>query len=222
MKNPLQQRYSEIYSDARYGSEKDKAHVFYHTKLEKNLSDDFYPLVLEIGAGSGEHLQYVRHGYSKYILSDIVLPENKLISKLFPKVIIQQEDAQNLNIDSNLVDRVIVTCVLHHLSDPYKSLSEIRRVAKNGASISIYLPSDPGLLYRFAQYLSSNRKLRKFFSKSELQILRGLEHRNHVASLEAMIRDTFYKDKIFRYDFPFKASWNLRLFTIYQIEISKP
>ena len=229
MKSLLQARYAEIYSEARYGAKKDRAHVLYHTKLEMHLTKKTYPVVLEIGAGSGEHFIYVKHDFEKYIMSDIVLPvinhDSKSLNKnardKHSRVICKKEDAEDLKLASDSVDRLISTCVLHHLHDPSTALDEMRRVVKNNGLVSIYLPSDPGFLYRAAQYMASNRKLRKFFSKNEIRFLRGLEHRNHVSSLEAMISATFINDEMKRRDFPLPATWNFRLFSIYQVKIVK-
>jgi ubiquinone/menaquinone biosynthesis C-methylase UbiE len=58
----------------------------------------------------------------------------------------------------NLFDRVIVTCVLHHIPNLELALTEIRRVAKPGAQINLYVPCDPGSLYRGVRHWTSHFK----------------------------------------------------------------
>ena len=228
VKSEIQLRYSRFYEEARYGRKKDRAHHLYHGQLEKHLRFSSYYSVLEVGAGVGEHFEYVRHDFKTYIISDIVLPDfskSPAAVREFKNngsiLSLRQLDAEQLDIESDSVDRVIFTCVLHHLNNPSKALDEARRVVRNGGTISIYLPADPGLLYRVAQTIGSTRKLRKHFTKMELLILRGLEHRNHFASLAAMIRGTFYSDDIRIFGVPKYLPWNFSLFRIYQIEVVK-
>lgn len=35
--------------------------------------DEYFPNVLEVGAGSGEHIKYIRYKLDQYIISDIAL-----------------------------------------------------------------------------------------------------------------------------------------------------
>lgn len=138
------------------------------------------------------------------------------------KVSIESQNVEQLTYESGTFDRTIVTCVLHHLKNPMQALEEIRRVTMDGGLISIYLPSDPGLLYRIAQMLVSNNSFKNHFSKKELKLLRALEHRNHVSSLLEMIYEIFESDELTFRTFPIlNFGWNTSLFQIVTIKIRK-
>ncbi len=178
--------------------------------------------VLEVGSGSGQHLKFVEKTYSKYIMTDInssLLLKNSKESKL-SKIEFKVADVQNLPFKSGTFDRVIATCLLHHLNDPEKALSEVRRVVKRGGLVSIHLSCDPGALNRFLRRLLIIPKARKLgFYEYEIFIAR--EHRNHFQSLERMIKYVFKDQNIRQRYYPFRIkSWNLNTFCIFQIEIS--
>ena len=96
-------------------------------------------------------------------------------------------------------------------------------MAKNGATVSLYIPSDPGIFYRFSQYLVSTRAMLKYFTIREIEYLRASEHRNHVASLTGLIKGVFAADEIKIYSFPkISLGWNSRLFQVFSIRVLKP
>ena len=119
----------------------------------------------------------------------------------------------------NEFDRVITTCVLHHLNKPLTALNEIRRVTKQNGVISILLPSDPGLIFRIIRKITADRYLKKQ-GIVNIKFLRATEHRNHVQSLDGMIMHVFQEDSITKRSYPIdRLSWNFSLFTIYQIKV---
>ena len=139
---------------------------FYHQQLERRRkSKSHYPKVLEIGAGTGEHLQFVKHTFDEYILSDITLHPTSLSNlNLDPrkdKLHFLMADATNLPIEDDKFDRVLCTCVLHHISDLELALNEIRRVSANNAVIDLYVPCVPGLIYRWLRHFTSHYKQKK-------------------------------------------------------------
>jgi ubiquinone/menaquinone biosynthesis C-methylase UbiE len=177
--------------------------------------------VLEVGSGSGQHLKFVEKSYSKYTMTDInflLMLKNSKESKL-AKIEYKLADVQNMPFKPGSFDRVIATCLLHHLNDPEKALSEIRRVTKRDGLVSIYLSCDPGILNRFLRRLLIIPKARKLgFNEYEIFIAR--EHRNHFQSLERMIKHVFKDQNIKQRYYPFRIkSWNLNTFCIFQIEV---
>ena len=200
---------------------------FTHKKLElipstlkgrngkENLS------VLEVGAGAGQHLKFVKKTYAKYIATDLdasLLPENTMESKL-KKIEFKVADVQNLPFVKRSFDRVISTCLLHHLNDVESALFEMKRVTKSDGLISIYLSCDPGILNRLLRRLLIIPKARKLgFNEYEVFIAR--EHRNHFQSIKVLIQEVFKDHDIQLRYYPFRiASWNLNTFCIIQIQI---
>jgi ubiquinone/menaquinone biosynthesis C-methylase UbiE len=176
--------------------------------------------VLEVGGGSGQHLKFVKY-FSKYTLTDInplLLPKNSRDSKL-AKLKYKVADVQNLPFKEGCFDRVISTCLLHHLADVEKALLEIKRVTKSGGLVSLYLSCDPGILNRLLRRLLILPKARKLgFSEYEIFIAR--EHKNHFQSIKCMIEYVFKGQNIQLKYYPFIIkSWNLNAFCIFQIQI---
>jgi phosphatidylethanolamine/phosphatidyl-N-methylethanolamine N-methyltransferase len=226
----IRERYLKHYAEVQYSGTGARATNFYHGLMEAEFKGYFYHDVLEVGAGSGEHLSFVRHDFRNYYLTDHVRPSisprlEALISKyrIQKKLVhIQTQDVQNLTFSSETFDRVIATCLFHHLPFPAKALEELRRVTKAGGILTLYLPADPGLLYRFSQFFVTTLSLKKYFSKAEIRYLRASEHRNHIESITGLINGIFANDLIKKRSFPrLNIGWNTRLFEIYSIQIQR-
>lgn len=185
----------------------------------KKSTDAYY--VLEVGGGSGQHIKFVKY-FSEYVLTDLnssLLPKNNRDSKL-AKIKYKKADVQNLPFKKESFDRVISTCLLHHLTDVEKALLEIYRCVKIGGLVSIYLSCDPGILNRLLRRLLIIPRARKLgFRDYEIFIAR--EHRNHFQSIESMIKQVFKHQNIQQTYYPFHIkSWNLNTFCIFQIQIN--
>jgi ubiquinone/menaquinone biosynthesis C-methylase UbiE len=199
--------------------------------MENGLDKTSFPRVLEIGAGSGEHFLFVKHEYDSYIMSDLVHPvllpkvqktvkDLKLTRK--KEIRLEMQNIENLSYENGTFDRIIISCLIHHLSNPVAGLGEVRRVIKNKGLVTIYLPSDPGILYRAAQNIVSNHTFLKYFSKQEIKFLRACQHRNHIASIIVMIESIFEFDDITWKSFPkVNFGWNTRFFQICSIRVNK-
>lgn len=198
------------------GNTKSMSSRIMHRKLEEKLPSDHYSKVLEVGGNVGEHIVFLKHSYSSYTLTDI--REIPASIKLPERVNFRVGDIHNLPFDDGTFDRTIVTCVLHHVGNPKAALEEIRRVTKTGGTISLLMPCDPGIAYRFFRYLTSERKARSVSKLDFMKMNHALEHRNHIGSLDRIARNVFQSDHITNERFPLKFnSWNLNLIYYYQI-----
>ncbi len=206
--------YSKVNSSARNGSFANKA---LHRSLEREFTSNENYVILEVGANRGEHLGYVRQDFSKYILSDIrcVSGIEKLLTD---RIEFEIADLENLHFKDETFDRVIVTCVFHHLKDPESGFREIRRVTKVGGNISIFLPNDPGFLYRFLRKITTVRNAKRLNLHKEAEVFHALEHRNQFLSLNAILNWVYYSDKVKARGFPLKfKSYSFNAFTVYSI-----
>jgi phosphatidylethanolamine/phosphatidyl-N-methylethanolamine N-methyltransferase len=195
-----------------------------HKLLERNIRNtDYFRKVLELGAGHGQHLQYVKHDYEVYYESDFRLENiphrsdqdwNRAIFRI-------QADAQEPSgFEDSSIDRVIATCLIVHLEKPEKALGEWRRVASHGAVISIYVACEPGFVLRFIRYMTTVQKSKKR-GVNHLSV-HYREHINFFPRLNLLINEVFEHDEVKRHFWPFYIpSWNLNLGVVYSIRINK-
>ena len=171
--------------------------TLFHSMIEKKLHSKHFKNVLEVGGLDGQHINYVKHSFDTYTITDIVSPDKEFDDKKFNFIL---DNIENSTLPDSEFDRVLLTCVLHHLNDPYSALKHIRRIAKKDALISILLPIDPGWAYKLAIELTSIRKAKKMGMLNEARRSRALGHRNHFDSLKLQIMDIFKYDQItFKY-----------------------
>lgn len=180
--------------------------------------------IFEIGAGNGEHLAFVKHKYGKYYETDIRIDQliNSTKHRIKTNKIVQKKfNANDLaSLESDTIDRFILTCVLMHLDNVKTVLTELRRVGKNNSVISIYVPCEPGLLLRLARYFTTAKNAKKI-GIDHLNF-HYQEHRYHILHISEVIKNVFADDKITRTRFPINYfSWNFNLWEVYQISLSK-
>jgi len=168
-----------------------------------------------VGANNGEHADFVKRGWKSYIASDLRLPEPKILAKLSQQAIdFQLADIEKLPFSSNVFDRVITTCVFHHVDHPEQSIQELIRVCKPGGEISILLPNDPGLSYRLLRKWSSLRRAKKAGILGQAQLEHARQHRNHYLSLKIVIANASKGNIIKISGFPIcKPFYDLNLLT---------
>jgi phosphatidylethanolamine/phosphatidyl-N-methylethanolamine N-methyltransferase len=187
-----------------------------HKALEARIDNDKkVSSVLEIGAGKGEHYKFVRHDFESYYMLDLVAkPEN--FSRFLNAHWIQA-DICDPNLSLPKFDRILLMCVFHHLSNPKIAIENIKKILKPGGNLSIFLPSDPGILNRLNRKLFVTPKARKL-GFNHYDLVNAREHRNHYWSLKRELEFQFKDYKISRRYYPFGLPvGNLSLFSIWQI-----
>jgi phosphatidylethanolamine/phosphatidyl-N-methylethanolamine N-methyltransferase len=148
--------------------------------------------VLEVGAGTGFHLRQVRHSFDEYVMTDFnppMLDQAQADAHKGGKVIVQREDATQLSFPDHSFDRLIATHVLEHLPQPHLVLREWNRVVKPGGIISIVLPCDPGLAWRFGRNLGPRKNFQAIGIDYDYWMAR--EHINSITNLAAFIQYYF-------------------------------
>ncbi len=164
-----------------------------HTLIEKEYSEKFtFDKVLEIGSGSGIHINYIRHRYNQYYMSDLNESMIKLCRSKYShmnNIHFHIEEAQNLSFGDNAFDRVIASHVLEHIYKPHEALKEWKRVLKPGGVLSLVLPCDPGLLWRIGRNFGPRRNAKK--RGLDYDYVMALEHVNGINNLIPIIRHMF-------------------------------
>ena len=174
---------------------------------------------MKSGGGSGEHFAFVRHEFDSYFVTDLTQRELHQGAKYDSRVEFKVENVENLSFPNKFFDRVIATCLLHHVNKPEEALKEILRVLKPGGVVSIFLSCDPGILVRVLRSLTSSRKAKKLgFRGYKLMIAR--EHRNHISSLLELAKFVFRDAEIeLRYRPFLVPSWNLNGYLIFEASL---
>lgn len=220
--------YLESFNDVNYRGTVGFASRLAHRHLERGIAhDEHFSTVLELGAAHGAHLRYVRHGYDVFVLSDMVDRKLDLLDlkgtapsgRGARRIEFQVQDAHMLELADRSVDRVLHTCLLHHLGDVDTALAEIRRVLRPGGIYTAYVPCDPGLSYRAVQRLTAGRAIKRVLRDGNYimtpQYLRAREHPNHYEAIWATLRHTFRSDRISARHFPLPGPlWNLNFFSV--------
>lgn len=202
-------RFSEVYDNSNYDkSLQAKVMACGHRELEKPYGPDvFFNKILEVGAGTCEHLKFVRHKFENYIVSDIdesTLSEGLAKIKQFniENISIATHSANILPYEDNTFDRVIATHILEHLTNPHEALKEWKRVLKVGGTLSILIPTDPGLMWRIGRHLGPRKKaLEQGFN---YEYIMAREHINSSFNLIALIKFYFPNAKLGWWPLPFK------------------
>ena len=192
------------------------AHI--HKQMERPFLYGEFDKILELGAGNGEHIDFVKGKFEAYYATDLRVDNLVNIPKSDARIKIEVQNAESLTYEADMFDRIIVTCLLVHLDNPETALKEMRRVInKDRGFISIYLPCEPGLMLRFFRKFTTHRKA-KSLGVSNIALLHFLEHRNYFLAIDYLIRNEFAGFKIKSRFLPFYIfGWNFNLYKIYQI-----
>ena len=98
-------------------------------------------------------------------------------------------------------------------------MRELKRVVRPGGIIDLFLPCDPGFLYRAIRLLTTGLKAKKHGVVEESNYLNAIEHRNHIKSLILMAKYIYGPENLHIEWFPIKlASWNFNLSCVIRID----
>lgn len=212
-------KWTKIYQNTNYDSGLTgyflkKSHEWSEKKFDKTMK---FNKVLEVGAGSGVHIDYVKHQYDEYYMTDLhdsFINQSK--DKVNDKVILKIEDATKLSFEDNTFDRVIATHILEHVQNPHEVLMEWTRVLKPGGVLTIVLPCDPGFAWRLGRNLFARKS---FINKGiDYDYWISREHINPINNLVSFIK-TYFNETEESWK-PFSIpSMDLNLFYIVHIKI---
>lgn len=192
-----------------------------HRLIERPFVGMSTPVVMEVGAGHGQHAAFLRSNAERYIEIDIdpaLAPPKVRFANAVPveRFTANAEDLSGFA--DNSVDRLIATCLLAHLNNTDKALSEWRRVVKPGGWITIYIPSEPGMLLRFARKIFMVRKVARYGQDHMATIYK--DHRNHYPGMMVAIQEGFAGAVIRQRQYPVHGiGWNFSLFNLTHIQL---
>ncbi|WP_421696186.1 class I SAM-dependent methyltransferase [Aestuariivirga sp.] len=189
-------RFSTVYDQANYGdSLQARVMRMGHKLAEKPFGPNtHFNSVLEVGAGTGEHAPFVRHSFDRYVITDadpeaLTVAKKKLSGFNDGKLQFEVQSANALNFPDGSFDRLIATHVLEHLYEPHKVLKEWRRVLRPGGTMTILIPTDPGLAWRMSRHFGPRRNATRMGFSYDYVMAR--EHVNPCNNLVALLRHYF-------------------------------
>jgi phosphatidylethanolamine/phosphatidyl-N-methylethanolamine N-methyltransferase len=176
-----------------------------------------FPVVLEVGAGTGEHLHYVKHGFDVYHMLDRSQAMLDLVEERYRGdgriLSYKLGNVEELPFPDASVDRLVATHVLEHVYRPHEVLREWNRVLKPGGVMSILIPTDPGVAWRIGRAIGTRRAVHKMGLPYDYFM--ALEHVNPMNNLVALLE--FYFPDARRRWWPFRVvSMDLNFFYIFQ------
>ncbi len=218
-------RFADVYDKSNYSTPLQSAvmHSSHRVTEKKFKEHDHFSKVLEIGAGTGEHLNFVRHGFDQYVLSDLdpktlEVAERKL-SKRFPnKLLYETQKGEELNYLDGSFDRLIAAHVLEHIYYPHLALKEWMRVVKDGGILSILIPTDPGLAWRLGRSLGPRQNA--ISQGVAYDYVMAREHVNSCNNLISFLRHYFPERTETWWPFPI-PSIDLNLFFVCHAVVRK-
>ena len=184
-----------------------------NSKIKKNK-------VLEIGPGTHPHIDYLKHDFEEYYVVDRI----KELSNFFEKnnkIKFIHHEGSDLPFENDYFDRIIISHCLEHITDPEKILIEMYSKLKKGGTLTIGLPTDPGLMWRTGKFISANFLIDKNynFTKEDYYYFTAKDHVNSIFSLIPIIKKNFDNINFERYE-PFRIPIiDLNLF--YIIDVTK-
>jgi len=154
-------------------------------------------VILEIGAGLGEHIAYEPQDWAEYHCVELRSNMAEQIKRRFPQVQVHVGNCQEtLPFASDYFDRVIAVHVLEHLPDLPAALNEIFRVVKPNGQFMVVIPCEGGLLYKFARHISSRRIWNKYYPKMDYyNVVMKNEHINFPSEIQEEIARKFNVQK---------------------------
>ncbi len=187
-------RFADVYDASNYSSPLQSAVMRASHRLSEKKFDEnsYFSKVLEIGAGTGEHLPFVKHRFDQYVLTDLdektlEVAKQKLAGN--NKLSFEKQSGEGLSYADNSFDRLIASHVLEHIYQPHLVLKEWRRVVKNGGIISVLIPTDPGMAWRLGRHLGPRKNA--IAQGIAYDYVMAREHVNSCTNLIALLRHYF-------------------------------
>lgn len=219
------EKFADVYDNSNYSSPLQSFVMRASHKLSERAFNEQvqFDSVLEIGAGTGEHLPFVRHKFNKYTLTDIdpktlQVAKTKLGAIHNEKIGFEIQTGERLAYQDNTFDRVVATHVLEHIYQPHLALKEWYRVLKNGGVLSILIPTDPGLAWRLGRHFGPRKNA--IAQGIAYDYVMAREHVNSCNSLIALLRHYFPEAKEAWWPFPV-SSIDLNLLFCFQATVRK-
>lgn len=185
--------YHKVYEHTQKGKLGTKVN-HYGFKIVKDIDYD-QKVVLEIGPGKIEHIQYNKLAAKEFILVDIdkgflTASKNILNDNGIQNIKTKVSDFDTIPQDDNSVDIVLTFHQLEHVYNLENYLLEIKRIIKPGGLLVGAVPTEGSLAWGIGRYFTSRRYLINELKLNWNKIV-CWEHPNFVDKIQYLLRKHF-------------------------------
>jgi len=207
--------YLEFYNDNQKGSIGTTVNHFgFQIMKEIDLSNK---VILEVGPGSIEHLDYNTTKAHKYILADINKDFLDISSKRLEHYGIDnietiQVEGLKIPLDNNSVDTIVSFHQLEHIYELDTYLQELKRILKPNGILIGAVPTEGGLAWGLGRFLTSRRYVKKHMDFDYDKII-CWEHPNFINKIKNLLDKNFTNVKSIKkplgiFPMDFNLSWS--------------
>jgi SAM-dependent methyltransferase len=186
-----------------------------HELMEKKLSKTSFDNVLEIGAGTQPHIKYINHNFKNYYCCENSKFTINYLKKNYPLIKTIYIGGDEIKTNKKF-DRIILSHSLEHIYKPEALLLKLYSLLNKNGLISIAIPTDPAILYRFMRFFKKKIFSKYKISEKEYDYINSIEHINSYYNNDAIIRYLFKDYKKYYFPFNFLPA-DLNIFSFYQI-----
>lgn len=216
---------AETYMEANYSSPM-QSFVMHqgHKLVEKSFDEKMhFNRVLEVGAGTCEHLVFVKHTFDEYIMTDLDqkvldVAKEKLGRRTGYSIKFEKQNASSLDYPDDSFDRVIAAHVLEHLYKPHLAIKEWYRVLRDGGVMTVLIPTDPGAAWRLCRHFGPRKRAIK--AGIPYDYIMAREHVNSCTNLIAFLNYYFPEGKASWWPLPISFI-DVNLFYVFNVKVNK-
>lgn len=200
-------------------------YYFNHKLLDLNIPEFYNEHIIEIGGGAEQHLKYMKSKKIKsYTVVDSKIFKNKVLNlnKKYQNIEVKFLDYKKINVLDNKLkySRLIASHSFEHFENFENNFLKLMPMMKKKSILSIGLPCDPGISWRFLQFISyfNQKRLYEWGSLREKDLD---DARDHVISAQNILKIIrFYFFKIKKIYFPFLIPIiEINIFLILQVKM---
>lgn len=170
-----------------------------HKLLDFNVDEKYNKHILEVGGGAKPHIYYMNtKTIESYTIVDDIIFKTKLkkLKKVYKNIKFNFIDYKKIKFNKSKFkySRLISSHTFEHFNEFEEDFIKLINLIDRKGIVSIALPCDPGLIWRFLQYISYFKQ-KKFYGWKKLNEKDLDDARDHLTSAQNII-------KVINYYFP--------------------
>ncbi len=200
-------------------------YYFNHKLLDLNVSEFYNEHIIEIGGGAEEHLKYMMSKKIKsYTIVDSKIFKKKVLdlNKKYRNIDVKFLDYKQINILKNKTKytRLIASHSFEHFGDFENDFLKLLPLLRKNSILSVALPCDPGMSWRFLQFISyfNQKKLYEWKSLKQKDLDDARDHLTSAQNILKILRFYFFNIKKIFFPF-FIPIVEINIFLILQLKM---